>query len=95
MTEVSSIELEWLFELVPNNFFTDARKAMALERHRNAVYGSLGKRKFGEAGVRGDKNLLEASITNTAPSMRFKKGLNVTKFASKQEQSGQEEEPKA
>ena len=26
MTEVSTIESEWLFDLVPNGYFTDARK---------------------------------------------------------------------
>lgn len=33
MTEVSTIELDWLFDLVPNNFYTDARKANALQKH--------------------------------------------------------------
>ena len=47
MTDVSSIELDWLFDLVPNNFYTDARKANALLRHQNAVYGGDKKRKFG------------------------------------------------
>ena len=33
MTEVSTIEADWLFNLVPNNYFVDARKEIALAKH--------------------------------------------------------------
>jgi len=33
MTDVSTIEQEWLFEIIPNGFYMDARKAIALQKH--------------------------------------------------------------
>ena len=50
MTEVSTIQLEWLFDLVPNDYFIDARKQIALEKHQKEIGV---KRTFGQSAIGG------------------------------------------
>jgi len=71
MTEVSTIELSWLFELVPNSYYTDARKQNAIEKHAKEI-GE--KRKFGQSGITATTAFNKTGIKGA----KGKKGLNLS-----------------
>lgn len=70
MTQVSQIETEWLFDNVPNQYFTDARKQIALEKHRREL-----SRMENETSA---NNTAIAGLKRTFGKTFLKKGLNLT-----------------
>lgn len=81
MTEVSTIELEWLFDLVPNNYYSDARKQIAIDKHAKEI-GE--KRRFGQSGIATTTTTSSAfhktGFKGGGISAKGKKGLNLSEL---------------